>query len=149
MLAFCLITKYNSLQIRQSHSPKFEISVELSIVVSFSLKLDIEMTSHLIMTDNSTQETDTRDTFLQEAQTYITYKMLIYIDRYWFPALIPFGLVGNILSFLVMIKPNNRKVSTCIYMAAISINDNIMLLFALHDWLVSAMNIRRWYVLEC
>ena len=149
MLAFCLITKYNSLQIRQSHRPKFQISVELSIVISFSLTWDIEMTSHLIRTDNPTQETDTQDIFLQEIQTYMTYKMLIYIDRYWFPVLIPFGFVGNTLSFLVMIKPNNRKVSSCIYMAAISINDNIMLLFALHDWLVSAMNIRKWFVLEC
>ena len=125
------------------------ISAEFGIVVSFSLTLDIEMTSHLITTDNSTAETETQATFLQDAQTYMTYKILIYIDRYWFPVLIPFGLVGNTLSFLVMIKPTSRKVSTCIYMAAISINDNIMLIFALHDWLVSAMNIRRWFVLEC
>ena len=90
MLAFCLITKYNSLQIRQSHRPKFQLSVELSIVISFSLTWDIEITSHLIRTDNPTQETDTQDIFLQETQTYMTYKMLIYIDRYWFPVLIPF-----------------------------------------------------------
>ena len=61
----------------------------------------------------------------------------------------PFGLIGNTLSFLVMIRPNNRQVSTCIYMAAISINDNLMLLFVLHDWLVSAMNIHKWHEFEC
>ena len=100
MVELCIIRKYNSLQIRQSHRPNIQLSVKLSIVVSFSLTFDIEMTSDLIMTHNSTQETDTQDTFLQEAQTYMTYKMLIYIDRYWFPVLIPFGLVGNTLSFL-------------------------------------------------
>ena len=80
-----------------------------------------------IMADNSTTEMN----FLQEAETYLTYKMAKYIDRYWFPILVPLGLLGNTLSFLVMIKPNNRKVSTCIYMAAISINDNVMMFWAL------------------
>ena len=80
-----------------------------------------------IMADNSTTEMN----FLQEAETYLTYKMAKYIQRYWFPILIPLGLVGNTLSFLVMIKPNNRKVSTCNYMAAISINDNAIMFWAL------------------
>ena len=59
------------------------------------------------------------------------------------------GLVGNTLSFLVMIRKNNRKVSTCIYMATISITDNFMICLALHDWLVSAVNIHRWNLWEC
>ena len=80
-----------------------------------------------IMADNSTTEMN----FLQEAETYLTYKMPNYIDRYWFPILVSLGLLGNTLSFLVMIKPNNRKVSTCIYIAAISINDNVMMFWAL------------------
>ena len=64
----------------------------------------------------------------------MTYKVAKYIDNYWFPVLIPLGLIGNTLSFLVMIKPNNRKVSTCIYMAAISINDNVMMSWAFRSW---------------
>ena len=54
----------------------------------------------------------------------MTYVVASFIDMYWFPVLIPVGLVGNTLSFLVMIKPNNRKMLTCIYMATISVNDN-------------------------
>ena len=101
------------------------------------------------MTDNSTSETGKQDIFLQEAQTYLTYKLTKYIAKYWFPVLIPLGLVGNTLSFLVMIRPNNRKVSTCIYMAVISINDNVMLSSALYDWFVVGVYIREWYLLEC
>ena len=86
------------------------------------------MTSHPVMADNSTAETDT---FLQEAETFMTYKVAKYIDRFWFPVLIPLGLVGNTLSFLVMVKSNNRKMSTCVYMAAISMNDNAMMFWAL------------------
>ena len=100
------------------------------------------------MADNSTTDADTQDTFLEEAATYMTYKVAKYIATYWFPVLIPLGLVGNTLSFLVMIRPNNRKVSTCMYMAAISINDNLMLCVEVHAWFVDALKLHEWYQLE-
>ena len=101
------------------------------------------------MADNATVETETPDTFLQEAETYLTYKMSMLIVRYWFPILVPIGLVGNTLSFLVMMRHNNRKESTCIYMAVISVNDNLMLGSALHEWLVRVVIQREWSLLEC
>ena len=48
-----------------------------------------------------------------------------------------------------MIKPNNRKMSTCIYMAAISINDNIMMYMSSHDYFVSTQKIHPWHPVEC
>ena len=98
---------------------------------------------------NSTLETETQDTFLQEARTYMTFKVAKFIDSYYFPVFIPFGLVGNTLSFLVMVRPINRRISTCIYMAAISVNDNLMMCSAFHYWLVSAANIHKWHLWEC
>ena len=77
--------------------------------------------------------------FMQEVETHMTYRIASYINAYWFPILVPTGLIGNTLSFFVMIKPNNRKVSTCIYMAAISINDNIMMCLALSNWVFSVV----------
>ena len=104
-----------------------------------------------IFGNTSMDEDVTEDlpTFMEQVEIYMTYKVASYINRYWFAVLVPVGLIGNILSFLVMIKPNNRKVSTCIYMAAISINDNLMIGLALHDWLVGAVNIHNWHVQEC
>ena len=99
--------------------------------------------------DLSDNSTETQETFLQEAENYVNFKVAKYIAKCWFPVLIPLGIVGNSLSFLVMISPNNRKISTYIYMAAISINDNLMLFFALHDWLIGTVNIREWYLFEC
>ena len=101
------------------------------------------------MAQNSTWETSTQDTFLQEAGTYMTFKVAKFIDSYYFPVFIPCGLIGNTLSFLVMIRPINRMISTCIYMAAISINDNLMMCSAFHYWLVSAANIHKWHLWEC
>ena len=90
----------------------------------------------------------TKDTFMEEVESFIIFKIGIFISDYWFPVFIPIGLAGNTLSFLVMIKPNNRKMSTCIYMAAISINDNIMMYMAGHDYLVSGLHTHKWYLLE-
>ena len=85
----------------------------------------------------------TKDTFMEEVKTYTEFKVANFINMYWYPILVPIGLVGNTLPFLVMIKPNNRKMSTCIYMAAISINDNLMMYVCFHVFLISALHIHR------
>ena len=82
--------------------------------------------------------TEDLPSFMEEAENHMTYKVAVKINYYWFLILAPTGLLGNTLSFLVMMKPNNRKMSTCIYMSAISINDNLRMLQALHNWLVSS-----------
>ena len=86
---------------------------------------------------------------MEKVEEYVAFKVALQINFYWFPILAPIGIVGNTLSFLVMIKPNNRKISTCIYMAAISVNDNIMMCLALHNWLVSAKPIFEWHAAQC
>ena len=100
---------------------------------------------------NSTEgfETTTQNIFMEHVKAYITFKIATYITKYWFPILVPIGLVGNTLSFLVMMKPNNRKMSTCIYMATISINDNLMMSLAFHNWLVTVVKIHEWHPMEC
>ena len=91
----------------------------------------------------------TEDTFMEEVKTNITFRIANLINTYWYPILVPIGLVGNTLSFTVMIQSRNRKVSTCIYMAAISINDNLMMLMCFHDYFVAGLQIHKWYAIEC
>ena len=91
----------------------------------------------------------TIDTFMEQVEFYMAFKIANFINVYWFPVLIPIGLVGNILSFIVMIKPNNRKMSTCIYMVAISINDNIMIGTCFHTFLVIVLKVHGWHMWEC
>ena len=94
-------------------------------------------------------ETEDLSTFVEEVVTFMTYKVASYINDYWFPILVPIGLIGNTLSFLVMIRPNNRKVSTCIYMVAISVNDNVMICLALWYWLAVAVKIFKLGLWDC
>ena len=100
-----------------------------------------------IITGNDTA--DELQIFTAEVETYKTYKIASYINIYWFPILVPIGLVGNSLSFLVMMQPNNRKMSTCINMAAISIIDNLMMCLALHYWLVTVAKLHELGLWEC
>ena len=89
-------------------------------------------------------------TFMEQVENYTAYKIAIFIDIYWLRVLVPIGFVGNTLSFLVMVKPNNRKVSTCIYMAAIGINDNIMMcLLCYHTMLLAILKVHEWHGMEC
>ena len=95
-------------------------------------------------------EITTKDTFMEQVESYTTFKIASFIDKYWFPVLLPIGFLGNTLSFLVMTKPNNRKMSTCIYMATISINDNLMMcLLSYHALVVVVFKNNEYHSLEC
>ena len=106
-------------------------------------------TSSYGLIGNVTEMETPRDVFMEQVEVIMTFKVATYINKYWFPILVPIGLIGNTLSFLVMIKPSNRKMSTCIYMAAISINDNLMMFLALHNWLVAVVKVHEWHPMEC
>ena len=115
-----------------------------------STRVNSHTTSLLNLVTTGWEETKTtKDTFMEEVEAYTIFKIANFINIYWFRVLIPIGLVGNTLSFLVMIKPNNRKMSTCIYMAAISVNDNIMMCQCFHDYLVSVLQIHQRNSIEC
>ena len=112
---------------------------------------DIDITSFETMITNFTEEvhTVTEDPFMKEVKTYTIFTIAMGFRMYWFPVLVPIGLVGNTLSFLVMIKPNNRKMSTCIYMAAISITDNLMMCLDLYTWVFTIAREHSWHPIEC
>ena len=55
----------------------------------------MDMTSLPVMAANSTGEADPQEAFLNELATYMTFKVEAFIAKYWFPVLIPLGLVGN------------------------------------------------------
>ena len=118
-----------------------------------TIVMEIDVPSSMYVTLNLTQKMETttpmEDTFMGKVETFMTFKIANSLNMYWFPVLIPLGLLGNTLSFSVMVKPNNRKMSTCIYMAGISINDNIMMFKSLHNWLVSAVKVHSFKPLEC
>ena len=138
-------------QINFRHSfIKLVYTQEYTDLVMESTSVNSNVTSRLSLAITGWKETQTiKDTFMEEVEAYTIVKIANFIVIYWFPVLVPIGLVGNTLSFLVMIKPNNKKMSTCIYMAAISITDNLMMCMCFHDYLVSVVKIHKWSSIEC
>ena len=102
---------------------------------STRFETEVTSTAYIISAGTGDTEMTTIDTFMQQVESYTTFKIASFIDTYWFFVLVPVGLVGNTLSFLVMVKPNNRKMSTCIYMRTISFTDNIIMCLCLHTLL--------------
>ncbi len=101
--------------------------------------------------ENSTAGNETAtddDTSLQFVQL-ATYQVAMAIAKYWYKFLVPIGVIGNTLSFLVMMKPSNRKLSTCIYMASISVNDNIMMFVGMYSHVTNDMNVHQIGKIEC
>ena len=63
-----------------------------------------------------------------------------FLIQYWYlPFIIPTGLVGNILSLIVMLQPHNRKISVCVYLAFLAVTDSIMLFLGSQYWLFSIL----------
>ena len=101
-----------------------------------------EVTEMLVHNSTGEVGASLTDPFLDEVENFLTFKASVIISTYWSPILSPIGLVGNVLSFLIMVKPNNRKLSTCIYMAAISINDSMMMFLVFYGWSENYFNFK-------
>ena len=112
----------------------------------------MEMTNTTVSTENITMGNATtaeENTFLQQVMQLMAYKVAMAIAKYWFKFLVSIGVIGNTLSFLVMMKPSNRKLSTCIYMASISINDNLMMFTAMYTHVSNDIKIHQLANFEC
>ena len=57
--------------------------------------MEIVTTWQPILLRNISMEEDVNNqsTFMKEVETYMTYKVASYINKYWFPVLVPMGLV--------------------------------------------------------
>ena len=57
------------------------------------------------------------------------------IALYYRGTIISMGLLGNVLAFLVLTRPNMRKATTCSFMAVIALCDFITMIISLSWWL--------------
>ena len=79
---------------------------------------------------------------------FTTYKAAMFTHRYILPFIVLFGLIGNTLSFLVMLKRHNRIISCCNYIGALALCDNLMLLTGADYWTLTFKH-RPAFRIEC
>ena len=67
----------------------------------------------------------------REMMQYVEYRILKYLLLYVPPILLLLGTIGNILSFVILMRRSMRKLSTYIYLAVLSITDTLVLYIGL------------------
>ena len=68
--------------------------------------------------------------------------------KYGFLFMVPVGMIGNCLSFLVMLQKQNRVVASNLYIAFLAVSDNFALLGKLIIS-VSQMYLGPWFLYVC
>ena len=65
------------------------------------------------------------------------FKAGLAIHRYYYPCIIILGMIGNILSFMVMLMKHNRRISCCVYMAMLAVSDSVCLILGVYYWVLT------------
>ncbi len=76
---------------------------------------------------------------VKQARQLKMYQAGLAIHRFWLPIIIPIGLAGNILSFLVMARPENRRTSFGVFVCALAISDSMMLVVSTVFWTTTVL----------
>ena len=71
---------------------------------------------------------------IEIASKFLIFQIGGMIHRYWLPFVVVVGCIGNCLAFVVLLKPHNRGISCCLYMAALAVSDTIFLAFYGYWW---------------
>ena len=96
-------------------------------------------TSQPTATEANLTMLDPATVFLYLASQTTSFKIGDGIALYYTPIVVIIGLVGNSISLKVMTMKHNRRISCCVYMAAVAVVDNGMLLIATSHWVIGTL----------
>ena len=68
------------------------------------------------------------------AAEYLTFDFAKAVNKYWLLIMVILGFPGNTLSLIIMLHKHNRHFTTCLYLAALAVSDNIVLILGAHFW---------------
>ena len=106
-----------------------------------------------MITANSTvtsQGPNVMDEFMRKASTYPQFKIGVAVHDYYFLFIVIIGVIGDTLNFLVMVMPHNRDISTCVYMACLSVSDTMLLVYQGYSvWMLPAFELHPVVSMHC
>ena len=79
-------------------------------------------------------EYSSTESMILAASRLAMFKVGMAIHRYYLPVVVIIGFVGNFLSLAVMLRPHNRRISCCVYMAALAVTDSCSLFVGAYYW---------------
>ncbi len=92
---------------------------------------------------------DTENITEKPIESYLAYQIGVSIHTYYLPVVVIVGFVWNCMALSVSLLKHNRKVSCCVYIAALSVSDNCMLYTAAHVWVTTDIQNRKMTQVEC
>ena len=109
-----------------------------------------EFMSKAVNSTVTTQGPNSMDEFMRKASSYPQFKIGVAVHDYYFPFIVIIGVIGNILNCLVMVMPHNRRISTCVYMACLSISDNMLLIYQGYSvWMLPTFKLHPFVSTHC
>ncbi len=70
---------------------------------------------------------------------YLTTKIGVEVHRYYLPVVVVVGMVGNTIALFVMLQEHNKRITCCVYLAALAVSDNLFLYVGAHYWIMSVL----------
>ena len=80
----------------------------------------------------------------KRASVFLEFKIGVGVHTYLPGIVLPFGFIGNLLSFLVMTQRRNRRRSTSLYMAALAVTDTVVLCMLSWFWASTVLITDPW-----
>lgn len=103
-----------------SDLPEYQLSLLLH-------QFNVSSIDELLNQTSKSQEKSYEEQLLEFPEYRMTKHLLLYIP----PVLLIFGIFGNIVSFLILMRRSMRKLSTYVYLAVLSVTDTLILLIGL------------------
>ena len=115
--------------------------------ITWDIPQNHTLTSNLV---EITQGSDIMGQIMAKASSYLQFKIGVAIHNYYFPVIVIVGIIGNISSFLVMVRPHNRHISTCVYMACLSVSDTILIIYQGYSiWILPTFELHPFVSMHC
>ncbi|ELU17949.1 hypothetical protein CAPTEDRAFT_202372, partial [Capitella teleta] len=67
------------------------------------------------------------DMVSNSSHEHLSVRIIYYLDLYFVPIMVVVGLLGNLISFLVFVATYMRRLSSSVYLAALSMVDMVFL----------------------
>lgn len=105
----------------------------------------------MTLDENSTNMVDLyfNESCTDLAEHLTLYKLGYGLQLYYLPIVCLLGWIGNTISLVVLLQPHNRRLSCCLYLASLAVNDNCIVYIAVHYWFTLSLRVGNWRALQC
>ena len=81
------------------------------------------------------------ESIMEHAKHLTLYKVGAGLQTYYLPVVCAIGFIGNTISLIVLLQPHNKRLSCCLYLAGLAVNDNFIICIAIHYWCIMSLHL--------